>query len=335
MKNDPLGNNLLGALAIGVIIILVNIGGVPDDQGLKILVILVHTIWTSIMVYGIFAMVSIALSSPRFGNQNIIQSVLFFLYVITIYKFNYDICIRDTKPMTFEQEQKQKRETQYNLMRMYENIPQILKQGESYRPGYDKYEADSIIISNYLKAQICIPFEEMDSIQLRLVSKMFGYNYRYQDRHKDCELGTETFGGMCNSIKLRNIFYSPDLELIIPVISYQKMSRWGADDPKFVTGSSISYIGFRSQDSLKFYFHRATHGASNHLTDEKLAYARMIEILLGDKYHTSILSNEYWSPLELRRKTSLESRDYYEFELYKIRNEYFNKPPRFIIKYEI
>lgn len=230
------------------------------------------------------------------GNALII---IYSISLLAIVFSSWRICIYEKPMPTKEDSLKIKLERDAKLYTLYTTIPELKQKGDIYRPEKWTYYIDSSAIIDFINGLIKPPYEEMDSSIKINISKLLDFN-------KETIFENSTFtinyiGLVKSSIKINDIFYSPQREIIVTIVSYNQSNG----------GDAFILIGRKYQDHIKLYKYYNTRNAD--YPNAEIAYAACFEYL--NSHSKGILNKSFWTKNILFKIHNIENTDLYGFQV--------------------
>ncbi len=331
--------NLIGSIVIGFWLCCINVERVPGGYELGVLGFMFLSMAVSAAIYFVFASVSIAFSVSKIKYNYLIQLLSMILCSVSIYVATYIICVENTRQATPEEEELRIKKIVENLETLYDKIPTIIDKGTVFRPNATIVKNDSLMVLDYLKSKLCVPHETMDSTHRVIVNSYLKYSQEYFMSDENTEKINQGISHICESLKIRNLFYSPDHEVVVIIFSNNEMASLGRGDPDFQVGSSLAFIGVKDKGILSLYFYCGSDFSPRYISNDNLAYARTFKDIIGkgnyDYKYTNMLDKTFWKKKTMQKTYKSNNELFYGFEgkINKELNEFTKQEPAFLISY--
>ena len=269
------------------------------------------------LIYVLFATVSIILWNKGTKNKNIIQLILSVLCVGLIYYSSWKVCVYREAPLTAEETEELKIKNTNEFNSFYARIPKLIEHGDVYRPLNGAFVQDSLFILNSLKSLFGQSFHTMDSTSKIKTATFLGYRtgWFFED-----SLGVSKLLETANqSLKLRNIFYSPDYQVLLAFVSY-KTKFVDIDNKWLNSGEAIALIGYKQNNEMIFYKYYKLDSYINFITNDDIAYSYCFKEAIGKGYNSEIYSNflksKFWQSPKVTKSVNYNGKLLYGFEAY-------------------
>lgn len=319
-----LKTNLTLSFIIGFILLLFNVSRIPAGDEMGAIGEMFIAGLYAIIIYILSSFISIIAWKTISRNQDAIQISLLLLCVSLIYYSTWKVCVYRTPPLTLEEEKKIKIERTKKAYAFYNQIPKLIKEGYTYKPSDDIFEQDSLLILNSLKTITGKEFTKTDSVSKVKIGKFLDYSsyYLFEDKLKhEVALNLQTIS---QTLKVRNIFYSPNNNVFLTFISYK--TKYTDNNNKLIDGGvAITLIGYKQDTKMIFYNYCKDDDRSfNSIVNlDDLAYSLCFQetIGLGDFYYyhidyKSFLNESFWKNERFLRNTKINNKMFYGFEAF-------------------
>ena len=322
LKFFNLAFNLTVSLILGTIVLFYNISKIPSGDEMGAIGEFFIATSFAIFIYFSSVVVSIVAWKAQTDNRSIVQLVLLCLCVSLIYYSSWKICVFRTPPLTIAEVKELKIRNTKEFYNFYHQIPQLIHDGYSYKPSDRVFSKDSLFILNSLKSLIGKPFQQIDSLSKVKIANFLGYRTGFF-----FENSLEIPGllqTIAQSIKVRNIFYSPLNQSFLTFISYET----GFTDNKIKiidSGEAMALIGYKQENKMVFYRYYKLDSYLKFIVNDNLAYSYCFKNAIGrgiyPERYPNFLTKTFWNTEKVLKNTKYSDRILYGFEAYIPYNE--------------
>jgi len=317
-----LKTNLTFSFIIGFILLLYNVSRIPAGDEMGAIIEMFIAGLYAIIIYALSSFISIIAWKTISRNKNAIQISLLLLCVSLIYYSTWKVCVYRTPPLTVEEQKKIEIERTKKAYAFFNQIPKLIREGYTYKPSNDIFEKDSLLILNSLKTITGKEFTKIDSVSRVKIGKFLNYSsyYLFEDKLKhEVALNLQTIS---HTLKVRNIFYSPNNNVFLTFISYK--TKYTNNNNKLIDGGeAITLIGYKQDTKMIFYEYCKDDSSFNSIVNlDDLAYSLCFQKAIGlsDFYYykdyKSFLNESFWKNESVLRNTKINNKMFYGFEAF-------------------
>lgn len=318
------------AIIIGLIIVFYNVGKIPNGSGMGAIVLIFTAFVIFIFSFVIYVLVSLLIWKKKSKYQAIIQIPLFIAFLTLTYLSSWKVCVY-SKPEPTEKELLAEQYEQYKtLKKYYYTIPYIIKNGQTFRPSKKIASNDSLLLLNSMKDLLSIKSNDLDSIsELKLIG-LFYKNSTIRPRNNEDSLSINKQHKLINqSLKIRNLFYSPDHRKILIFVSYKTNQANRITLGFNGSGKSFALMAFKSGNKMVVFNYYNIDYSYGFIKNDNIAYSLCFQNLIGDSDHgkyairDNFLSSEYWNSVSMTKKLDLKNKMHYELHFVDKHGEKF------------
>lgn len=311
--------NLIFSFIFGALIWFYNVSRIPSSDGMGgIGTFFIATI-SALSIYIIALIVSSIVSKSNVRNENTIQLSIFILCVSFIYYSTWKICVYRKYSLTIEEKIALNKENEVKYNEFYKKIPKLIERGNTYRPVEQIVEKDSLLVLNSLRLLTGKPFAEIDSLSKIRIGKVLEYRlgYFFEDNLK--EEVSRNLATISQSLKVRNLFYSPDSKVFLLFISF-KTKFLDIDQKVVEAGDAIALIGYKKANKMILYKYFKLDYNEDFITNDDIAYSYCFHNAIGnyiypDRY-PNFLKSSFWKKQKVLRYIHYGKNMLYGFEAY-------------------
>lgn len=271
-----------------------------------------------IFIFVVYGLLSYVLHSLKLKYKSVFQVLLFIICICIVYYSSWKVCVNQLTPLT----DKERMDFQYkqfnNLNKFYKTIPDLISNGEIFRPSEKIREKDSVTILTSLLNLTENPPSKMDSLTELIVASFFYYKGLPIKLNEDSLFFKNELAKIHKTLKVRNIFYSPNFTKFLMFISYEQNENKHMRLDFSGSGNAIAVIGYKKENRIVFYKFFKSDYSYGFFINEDIAYSYCFKNTMGKDYNiyfTNFLRAKFWKTVTLKRQLNLNGKSKFILEI--------------------